>query len=60
MKKFIDLFLGNYTKLKISYDNKITSFNNTLNNMNNNILELNSKLVYQKEENNLLLKAGIK
>ena len=55
MKKFIDLFLGNYTKLKISYDNKITSFNNTLNNMNNNILELNSKLVYQKEENNLLL-----
>ena len=55
MKKFIDLFLGNYSKLKISYDNKITSFNNTLNNMNNNILELNSKLVYQKEENNLLL-----
>jgi len=54
IKKFIEINLENYQKLKAKFNNKISEYNNTLNYMNNNINTLNKELSILKEKNTIL------
>ena len=54
IKKYFDIFMDNYEKLKNAFNYKINNYNSTIKNMNNNIFELNRKLAFQKEQNNLI------
>jgi len=54
IKKFIEINLENYQKLKVKFNNKINEYNNTLNYMNNNINTLNKELSILKEKNTIL------
>ena len=54
IKKFIEINLENYHKLKVEFNEKINDYNNTLNFMNNNINSLNRELSLLKEKNIIL------
>lgn len=54
IKKFIEINLENYQKLKVKFNDKINDYNKTLNYMNNNINSLNKELSLLKEKNIIL------
>ena len=54
IKKFIEINLENYHKLKVKFNETINDYNNTLNLMNNNINSLNKELSLLKEKNIIL------
>ena len=54
IKKFIEINLENYQKLKVKFNDKINDYNKTLNYMNNNINSLNKEISILKEKNIIL------